>query len=123
MFNQKMTTDMTRTPFVKQKSGKWSLFLISDKTIEWGHRFDAGIGYRVFIKFQDSLMANTFLDHQAAKMARLMRAKKSGPPDEELVLAKKLEDMAKQVERLNELWAAAGVPDKPLDKIGTAGNA
>lgn len=123
MFDEKMAADLTRTPFVKQKSGRWSLFLTSDKTLEWGHRFDSGLGYRVFLKFQDSLMANVFVPAQALKLSRKMRAKKSGPTDEELMIADKLEEMAAQVKRLNELWDAAGTPDQPLDKIGDAGHA
>lgn len=117
-----MKEDLFRTPFVQQQSGGWALFLIEGKELEYGHRFDAGIGYRVYIKFKDSWMSNSFPAGEARKLATMMEQRKHAPGSDELTLAGHIRDMAAQVEKLNKAWAAQGAPDQPLDRMagGTA---
>lgn len=114
--------ELSRTPLVQQKdSGCWSLFLIEGKELEWGYRFDAGIGYRVYIKFNDAMVANVFLPEQARKAAVQMSRRETN--EDILNLGIVLKRMAADVDELNRAWAAAGCPDQPLDKIMEGGNA
>lgn len=122
MIDPKKNAELFRTPFTKQSSGRWSLFLIEGKELEYGHRFDAGIGYRVYIKFKDSWMSNTFPAGEAKRLATMMENRKYQPGADELTLAGHIRAMAAQVDALNKAWAALGAPDEPLDKMagGTA---
>lgn len=122
MMDQQKMADLTRTPFVKQKSGRWALFLIQGKEIEYGHRFDSGIGYRVYIKFKDSWMSNCFPAGEAKRLATMMEQRKYAPGSDEMTLAAHIRDMAGQVDALNKAWAARGAPEQPLDMMegGTA---
>lgn len=129
MFNEIKTQeaplhpDLLRTPFNRQPNGTWQLFLIEGKEIEYGHRFDSGIGYRVYIRFRDSYNSNVLPASEAKKLATMMEGKKHYAADsDERTLAKAIRDMAKQVEALNRQWALLGAPDQPLDTIGEAGN-
>lgn len=110
---QAALADAMRTPFVKQDDG-WTLFLIQGKALEWGHRFDAGIGYRVFVRFSDSAMVNAFPANEAKKLATKISR---GETNEDILnLGLVMKQMAMQVEKLNKAWAAAGAPDQPLDQ-------
>lgn len=117
----KTEQDLFRTPFVKQKSGRWALFLIEGKELEYGHRFDAGIGYRVYIKFKESRMCNSFPAGEARKLAVMISHRETN--EDILNLGIVIKQMATQVERLNAAWAAQGAPDEPLDRTGDAGHA
>lgn len=105
--------DRMRCPFVKQASGNWALFLIEGKHVEWGHRFDPGIGYRVYIRFKDSMMSNVLPASEARKLANMISLRETN--EDILNLGIMMKQMATQVERLNELWSKAGAPDLPLD--------
>jgi len=119
---EEKAAELSRTPLVLQKAtGRWSLFLIEGKELEWGHRFDAGIGYRVYIKFKDAWVANVFLPDQARKAAVQMSKREQN--EDILNLGIVLKRMAADVEALNKAWAAAGCPDQPLDKISEGGHA
>jgi len=48
------------TPIILMDRIGWVPHLIADKTVTWGHRFDEGIGYRVFLKYADSENINAF---------------------------------------------------------------
>ena len=113
--------DLFRTPFVQQQSGGWALFLMQGKELEYGHRFDAGIGYRVYIKFKDSWMSNTFPAAEARKLAVMISRRETN--EDILNLGIVVKQMAAQVEKLNAAWAARGAPDEPLDRTGDAGHA
>lgn len=120
LYIEEKQREMARTPLVQQSSGRWALFLIEGKELEWGHRFDSGIGYRVYIRFKDSMMSNVFLPDQARKAAVHMS---KGETNEDILnMGIILKQMAAQVESLNKAWAAAGCPDAPLDAIIAGGN-
>lgn len=110
-----------RTPFIQQASGDWVLLLPQGMHIEWGQRFDAEFGYRVFIKFVDSDVANVL----PAVTAKIWAKKfmKDEMRADILAVCRALIEMAGVVEKLNTAWAAAGAPALPLDQIGTPANA
>lgn len=104
---------MNRTPFIQQATGDWILLLPAGMSLEWGHSFDKDIGYRVFMKFKESKTMNLM----PATTARIWAAhfsKNENRPDILNVCAA-LRDMSKQVDALNQAWAAAGAPDSPLE--------
>lgn len=115
-----------RTPFIKGQKG-WVLSLLPEKVLEWGHRFDAEIGYRVYVKFQDSMMSNCFTAVEAKKLAKMMQERERGTEAYDiqvLSLAGKIADMAAQVQRLNDIWLSQGGGEKTVDEVlQTAGNA
>lgn len=113
--------DLERTPFVRARSGEWTLLMLAGKELVWGHRFDAGIGYRVYVKYKDSLMSNVFPHNEAFNLSNKIRR---GEDDIMIIaLANHIRDMAAEVKKLNALWAAAGAPDTPLDQMGDVGHA
>lgn len=117
---EKLNPDLLRTPFMKKENGKWQLFLIQGKEIEYGHRFDAGIGYRVYIKFKDSWASNCLPAGEAKRLATMISNRETN--EDILNLGIVIKQMAMQVDSLNKAWAALGAPDEPLDKMegGTA---
>lgn len=120
LLQQDKGPDNMRTPFVKQQSGRWALFLIEGKEIEYGHRFDPGIGYRVYIKFKDSIMANCFVAHEARKLAAMISQRETN--EDILNIGIIIKQMAGQVVKLNDAWTALGCPEQALDQMagGTA---
>lgn len=112
--------DLIRTPFVKLKAG-WSLMLVEDKALAWGHRFDAGIGYRVFIKWTDSAISNVFPSSEAKKLATMISQRETN--EDILNIGIQLKRLAAEVDRLNKAWAAAGAPDLPLHETAPGGTA
>lgn len=119
MMDQNKAADLQRVPFIKKGDG-WNLFLVQGKSLSWGHRFDEGIGYRVFIKFADSLMTNSFPAGEARRVAtRISR----GESNEDILnIGIHMKRMADEVDRLNKIWAAKGAPDKPLHELGGEGH-
>lgn len=108
------------TPFVYLQRTGWVPNLIADKAIDFGTRFDAGIGYRVFFKYAESDDINAF----PAAMAHGIAAKvKMMPQPVYKELAKNLTLAAENAEKMNNLWAAAGCPDEPVDVIKESGHA
>lgn len=103
----------TRTPFTQQASGEWLLILVAGYSLEWGHRFDADVGYRVYLKFAESINANVIPGRTAHIWANNIT--KNETRSEILMVAKALHDCGRQVEHLNKLWAEKGAQDVPLD--------
>lgn len=114
--------DNIRTPFVQLDDGGWTLFILKDHQMSWGHRFDPGIGYRVYIQWTGSLMTNVFTPQQTRKMANMIQVKNENH-ENILQLSKVLIEMAKEVDRLNVAWRALGSKPQPLHEQHTGGNA
>ena len=104
-----------RTPFVPQKDGTFVLILQVGYTLEWGHRFDSYLGYRVFIKFKECAVINAMPPSMARKWA--VNIRKDEQMIDMLTLSRVLIELADQVEKLNNAWAAAGCPDEPLHEV------
>lgn len=92
-----------------------------NREIVWGHQFDAGVGYRIYIRYADGHFKNVFHAHIVRELTKGM-FKMTKDTDSIYVLSK-IRDMAYEVDRLNTLWAQAGSPPQPLDQIGEAGHA
>lgn len=114
--DQTKAANLMRTPFVRQQStGNWALFLIKNMALEWGHRFDAGIGYRVFIKFGESQMINAFPAGECRRVATMISNNETN--EDILNIGIVMKRLADEVEKLNKQWAALGAPDQPLDQM------
>lgn len=108
------------TPFVYLDRTGWVPNLMPGMTIDFGTRFDAGIGYRVFFKYSQSEKINAF----PALMAEWLAEKvKRMPQPIYKELAKNLVQAASECAKMNELWAKAGCPDEPIDSLGVPGHA
>lgn len=109
------------TPFVPQKDGSFVLILREGYTLEWGHRFDAEIGYRVYLKFQECEAINAMPSTLARKWA--VNIRKGEQMIEMLTVARVLIELADQVEKLNAEWAKLGCPENPLEDVLEGGTA
>lgn len=113
-------TTQGMTPFVYFDRIGWQPNLLPGGVLDFGHRFDAGIGYRVFFKYVDSDDINAFPPAMAEALAEKV---KRMPQPMYKELAKNLTTAAASCRKMNDLWAAAGAPDEPVDVIKDAGHA
>ena len=109
-----LMNEKNRTPFVKQADGRTALFLIEGKTLEWGWRFDAEIGYRVMVKYTDSDVVNVFLPRQARRIAGNFSKEQN---TDVLQFMQHMKDLANTVEKMNTEWAAQGMPDLSMESV------
>lgn len=100
------TIPIITTPFVQTPEGRWNLVLDKPQQVEWGHRFDAGVGYRVFVKFIGAQATNIMGAHTARVFAKNISAGEAG--DDVKALAAGMNLMAEQIDKLNQAWFAAG---------------
>lgn len=107
------------TPIVLMPRTGWTPHIFLDRPLEWGTRFDAGVGYRVFLKYQDSENINIFPAEIARGHAEKIKAMVN-PQFKRL--AKLLIDACDTCDKMNKIWADAGAPDVPVDQIGEAGH-
>jgi hypothetical protein len=102
-------------PLMQAGKDYWVWSLEKGRVLEWGHRFDEGIGYRVFLKYVDSFATCAFYTSQVRKLAHQIEKNEVTP--QILQLAPILRQLANDVEKLNKLWAKKGCPDLRIDQL------
>ena len=108
------------TPIIFLPRTGWTPHIEMDKPLAWGHRFDPGIGYRVFLKYADSENINAF---PPLVMHGIIQKIKQMAHPQLKILAKNLNEVNESCEKMNKIWADAGCPDAPIDQLKDAGNA
>lgn len=113
--------ELLQTPLKNGQNGNISVFLIQDSNLIWGHVFNKTLGYRVYIKYEGSLMQNEFSAEQARLVADYIS---KGENNEDILnIGIVLKQTANKIDILNAAWERQGKPTIPLDKIGHPGNA
>lgn len=108
------------TPFIFRGASGWTLALVDGRVLEWGHRFDEGIGYRVFMKYEGAESINAFPASIARQIAHKYRNDKT---DTAKQICKVLVSTAEECEQLNKIWAARGAKDSALMHDSEGGHA